>query len=134
MTVTAIELLIALLGGEVPEGLKEVKEAYAKDLAISYLHDEKEMDLAAIAELSLDELAALVEQHTGPATHLPTQNKDLVSGGEQQTHEDLGDVELTHAVTVIYDGKTEHLKSGKQSLPLSVIAELVKDGIIKDNA
>lgn len=134
MTVPAIELLIALLGGESPEGLKEVKEAYAKDLAISYLHDEKEMELAAIAELSLDDLAALVEQHKGPATNLPTQNNNLVNGGEQHTDEEFGEVELSHAVTVIHDGKTHYLKTGKQSLPLSVIAELVKDGIIKDKA
>ncbi len=132
MTVTAIELLIALLGGEVPEGLKEVKEAYAKDLAISYLHDEKEMELAAIAELSLDELADLVEKHK-QANDLNMQIETHLVG-EDQTSEKFGDVELTHAVTVIYDGKTAHLKSGKQSLPLSVIAELVKDGIIKDKA
>lgn len=133
MTVTAIELLIALLGGEAPEGLKEVKEAYAKDLAISYLHDEKGMELAEIAELSLDDLAALVEKHQEPAS-LPNQTKDLTNGGDQQTAEEFGEVELSHAVTVLHDGKTHYLKTGKQSLPLSVIAELVKDGIIKDNA
>jgi len=134
MTVTAIDLLIQLLGGEIPTGNKEVKEAYATNLALEYLH-ENNIELSELDGKTLDQLAEMVDKIL-PGDDLTNQQsngkQNLNEGSTKPQDKILVTVELPHAVTILVDTKPLHLKAGTQQVSADVADDLVEEGIIKN--
>ena len=80
MKLNDIETLVAKLGGELPEGLKDVKEAYAIDLAKKTL---AEMDITDVEGKSLDQLDEMLTAAFA-AADLAAQSQASGNGDIQQ--------------------------------------------------
>ncbi len=117
MNVNEIEALIVSLGGEVPEGNKDIKTEVAKNLAVAFLAEHEVTDIDGLSLAKLAEKIELLSQGI--------QQDDNTGANTQSNNNDHKYVYLHCSVRHSFKGGASvEFGPGKANVPAEVLTDL----------